>query len=120
MQRFRPNIVLDGTIDAWEEDFWRVLQIEGVGEVELTANCVRCRSLDVDFKGGWETGEGGRLKRLMKERRVDKGAKWKPVFGRYGGVRGEGGMVKVGGAVEVKEKGEERCVLKWPGISTGE
>lgn len=118
--RFRPNIVVegDGDLEAWGEDWWKVLGIEGM-EVELTANCVRCRSLDVDFEGGWLEGEERRLKRLMKERRVDKGAKYSPVFGRYGVVRGQGGTVKVGDKVTVKERSEERTILRWPGIGTG-
>ena len=131
MRRFRPNIVLaagsgsgedgNGDLAAWEEDFWKVLGLEFEGEeleVELTANCVRCRSLDVDFRGGWERGARRVLKRLIADRRVDQGARWNPVFGRYGGVRGEGGEVKVGAAVRVVERNEERTVLKWPGIGT--
>ncbi|KAN0082188.1 hypothetical protein V8E54_003486 [Elaphomyces granulatus] len=85
--KFRPNIVVSGAETAFEEDFWGELTIgeEGI-KVVLTSNCVRCRSLNVDYAtGDYGTGESGKvLRKLMADRRVDKGAKYKPAFGRYG------------------------------------
>lgn len=109
--KFRPNIVLSGSAEAWEEDFWGGLTIiakdvngdvcEGddddddknedvqrndrIMELVLTSNCARCQSINVDYETGKQgTGETGSvLKKLMRDRRVDKGMKYNPVFGRY-------------------------------------
>jgi hypothetical protein len=59
------------------------------------------------------TGEtGSALKKLMKDRRVDKGAKYNPVFGRY--VFLDPGsdkvMVRVGDEVDVLRTMKERTV----------
>lgn len=109
--KFRPNIVLSGSAEPWEEDFWGGLKIiakdDNTGEVRdgeddddenedvqrkdrimelvLTSNCARCRSINVDYETGKQgTGEKGSvLKKLMHDRRVDKGMKYNPVFGRY-------------------------------------
>lgn len=48
--KLRPNIVLaadeDGELEPWEEDFWGAVEIAG-HPVVLTANCLRCKSLNV-------------------------------------------------------------------------
>lgn len=48
--KLRPNIVLaadeDGELEAWEEDFWGEIKIDGY-PISLTANCIRCNSLNV-------------------------------------------------------------------------
>ena len=84
--KFRPNIVIAGAENAFEEDFWAELTV-GKNQIRLllTANCVRCQSINVDFATGkMGTGDSGSvLKKLMKDRRVDAGAKYSPVFGRY-------------------------------------
>ncbi|KAI4188265.1 MAG: hypothetical protein L6R41_002263, partial [Letrouitia leprolyta] len=59
--KFRPNIVLEGAEEAFEEDFWGGLSIvpdncsanqkEEI-EVILTQNCIRCQSLDIDYQTG--------------------------------------------------------------------
>jgi len=138
MSKFRPNIVLgpphgsprdnlasSSVIPAWDEDFWAELAIcpqhptYGDGNSEchkilLTQNCARCRSINVDYDSG-EFGDanlpGGEepLKYLMKDRRVDRGAKWSPIFGRYGWLEGKGSIkVSVGDRVEVVRRNEER------------
>lgn len=119
MKKFRCNIVVSGAREAWEEDFWGGLKSspsdgdrEGV-EVALTANCLRCTSLNVDYSTGKPgTGEDGKvLKKLMSDRRVDKGNKYSPVFGRYGFVKkGNGNVLKVGDEVEVTKTIAERDV----------
>lgn len=109
--KFRPNIVLSGSAEPWEEDFWGGLKIiakddntgelrdgeddddenedvqrkDRIMELVLTSNCARCRSINVDYETGKQgTGEKGSvLKKLMHDRRVDKGMKYNPVFGRY-------------------------------------
>ncbi|KAL2182045.1 uncharacterized protein P884DRAFT_215855 [Thermothelomyces heterothallicus CBS 202.75] len=126
MFKFRPNIVVDGEGEsAWAEDFWAELSIGAVGHgdrrrvLQLTGNCVRCISLNVDYNTGKPAeGElGNVLKRLMKERRVDKGAKWSPVFGRYAFLDSRHARditVSVGDDVEVTRRNTERSVWDWP------
>ncbi|KAI5784622.1 MOSC domain-containing protein [Geopyxis carbonaria] len=131
IRRFRPNIVLapdEGEeLAAWEEDYWGAVEIgggEGAGvKVALTANCARCTSLNVDFETGKTVDPGMQpLKALMRDRRVDEGIKYSPVFGRYGfleDAEGEGKEVRVGDRVTVVRKNEERTKFFWPGLSTG-
>lgn len=113
--KFRPNIVVSGAETAFEEDFWTELGLgPNQARLFLTGNCVRCVSLNVDFQTGrMGTGESGSvLKKLMKDRRVDRGARFSPVFGRYSfldcGASGE--SIRVGDDVEVLARGKERTV----------
>lgn len=109
--KFRPNIVIEGAENPWEEDFWGRVKI---GDIELTLahNCIRCKSINIDYSTGKPgTGEAGEvLKKLQKDRRVDKGAKWSPVFGRYAyWTSKSGGQVwKVGDEVRVIQLNPER------------
>ncbi|KAK4443426.1 hypothetical protein QBC34DRAFT_499022 [Podospora aff. communis PSN243] len=98
---------------------WRLL---------LTGNCGRCTSLNVDYDTGKQAeGELGTvLKKLMVDRRVDRGAKWSPIFGRYAFLGDVGGywdeiggvVVQVGDEVEVLERSGERSVWDWPGLGS--
>jgi uncharacterized protein YcbX len=113
MTKFRPNIVIEGADLAWEEDYWRKIKI-GSSKMDLLHNCVRCKSINIDYAtgkpGANESGEV--LKKMQKDRRVDKGAKWSPVFGRYS-FWGEGNakkLLRVGDAVRVVEANRERTV----------
>jgi uncharacterized protein YcbX len=94
VRKYRPNIIISEADEAWEEDFWTEIQVmqptESTGNIGqrmvslgLPHNCVRCCSVNVDFKEGkFATNESGKVLKLMqKDRRVDKGAKWSPVFG---------------------------------------
>ncbi|KAI5850747.1 MOSC domain-containing protein [Tricharina praecox] len=143
MRKFRPNIVLSANDDvgeredggeevvhAWEEDYWAELEIgeKPAAPVTLvcTANCARCTSLNVDFAtGGYVENDRQPLKKLMKDRRVDEGMKYSPVFGRYAFLRsgdadaGAEVVVRVGDRVTVVRRNEDRTVFYWPGLSTG-
>ncbi|CAK7265112.1 hypothetical protein SEPCBS119000_001338 [Sporothrix epigloea] len=102
----------------------------------LTSNCARCSSLNVDYATGMQAaGELGEvLKRLSKDRRVDPGTKYSPVFGRYaflgqpdnetsseesfaadddheGAIR-----ISVGDNVTVARRNAERTVWDWPNL----
>ncbi|KAK2468053.1 hypothetical protein H9L39_20275 [Fusarium oxysporum f. sp. albedinis] len=91
--KFRANIVVSGAKDAFEEDFWGELQIGEDITMKLTQNCARCSSLNVDYKTGkpGTTDAGKVLKILSKDRRVDPGTKWSPIFGRYGFITSPSG-----------------------------
>ncbi|EFX01259.1 mosc domain containing protein [Grosmannia clavigera kw1407] len=134
MYKFRPNIVVDGEA-AWSEDFWAELQITSSDEAAdgqgnhvdkardfrllLTSNCARCTSLNVDYgTGAPAAGELGEvLKRLSKDRRVDTGIKYSPVFGRYAFLDGSRDVVvAVGDSVDVVRRNKERTVWDWPSL----
>lgn len=89
IEKFRPNIVVEGLDSAWVEDYWAEIGIgaeENGNRIAFTSNCVRCASLNVDYLTG-KPGIGPKgqvLKSLQRDRRVDPGAKYSPVFGRYG------------------------------------
>jgi uncharacterized protein YcbX len=127
--KFRANIILKNSPSAFAEDT----------KIILTSNCARCTSLNIDYHTGKSgTGKDGAvLKLLSQDRRVDKGTKYSPVFGRYGfvDVKCEGKALRVGDQVVVSKKNEERTrfckssrhdfgqalanlLLDWPGLST--
>ena len=118
--KFRPNIVLSGSKEAFEEDYWGGITINsssGPTEILLTQNCARCVSINIDYSTGKAgTGEAGdALKKLMKDRRVDKGNKWSPIFGRYGFLKptkdGDGRKIAVGCEVDVSKVNKERTTF---------
>ena len=112
MTKFRPNIVLSRSPSAWDEDFWGAIKIQDDIEITLTQNCVRCVSLNVDYATGKPgTGEAGSiLKKLMKDRRVDPGTRYSPIFGRYGFLakEAEGRIITLGDEVTVTTRNTER------------
>lgn len=121
--KFRPNIVLSGAGEAYEEDYWGCITINpnstkgnsNVTEIVLTHNCGRCVSINVDYSTGKPgTGEANVLKKLMKDRRVDKGNKYSPIFGRYGFLKGSaaGQVISVGDEVTVSKTNKERTTFR--------
>lgn len=119
--KFRPNIVIAGAYEAFEEDFWRELAIgdDGATRLLLTSNCARCASVNVDYDTGKPAeGEPGKiLKLLQKDRRVDPGMKYSPIFGRYGFLARKGRPqqaqnlaleIKVGDVVTITKRSSAR------------
>ena len=52
IQRFRPNIVVEG-LQPWEEDTWSLVSLVGVGgegklQVDIVCRCARCQVPNVD------------------------------------------------------------------------
>lgn len=115
--RFRPNILVQGE-KAWDEDRWKSIRISepsvslsdkiltGLGlrglNLDVVARCARCHVPNVDPETAeehkrqpWDT--------LMKYRRVDPGITYKPCFGMLCVPRGEGGEVRVGMRLEIRE-----------------
>ncbi|EXA36668.1 hypothetical protein FOQG_11782 [Fusarium oxysporum f. sp. raphani 54005] len=120
--KFRPNIVVRGASKAFAEDFWGELTFAGGTRMPLTANCYRCQSITVDYNTGkTATDDRGTVwKKLNKDRRVDKGAKWSPVFGRYGFCYGEATSksLTVGQRVDVTRINTQRTTFDWPHLTT--
>ncbi|KAI9902789.1 hypothetical protein N3K66_002141 [Trichothecium roseum] len=117
MYKFRPNIVVAGA-EPWQEDFWSTLTLRGAPAFVLSKMCNRCTSLNVDYDAG-RYGEGGKghvLKMLSRDRRVDPGSKYSPVFGRYAFLHdgAEGGTIALGDEVGVGGLADERPVWDWP------
>jgi uncharacterized protein YcbX len=107
MEKFRPNIVIAGAWDAFQEDYWGKLKINNRTEIVMAHNCVRCSSINIDY----ETGKpakgpmGEVLKKMQHDRRIDIGSKWAPVFGRYSfwGVGEKSEVIRVGDQVNVSK-----------------
>lgn len=113
--KFRANIVLKGSPFAFDEDFWGELRLGNDSKLILTGNCGRCVSLNVDYNTGKSgTGRDGEvLKLLSKDRRVDPGVKYSPVFGRYAFASraSEGTTLSIGDTVAISKRNEERTTF---------
>lgn len=117
MLKFRPNIVVSGE-GEWDEDYWAELDLNGESAILLTKLCNRCSSVNVDYDTG-KVAEGERgtvLKKLMSDRRVDKGFSWSACFGRYGFLADgiESLDIAIGDEMNVVRRTEERPVFDWP------
>lgn len=113
--KFRPNIIVSGAEKPWEEDYWAELTIAGTTKIDCIHNCGRCKSINISYETGAPgTGpQGDALKMLQKDRRVDPGMKYSPIFGRYSFLQEEfeGNVVRVGDTVEVSRKNVDRTVF---------
>ncbi|KAH8651622.1 MOSC N-terminal beta barrel domain-containing protein [Tricladium varicosporioides] len=120
--KFRSNIVVTGSERAYEEDLWGELKFGKNSDIILTANCGRCKSLNVDYKTGRPgTGKDGEILKLMqKDRRIDLGTKYSSCFGRYGFAsrNSEGKILRVGDEVSLSKQNREGTRFYWPGVST--
>lgn len=92
MDRFRPNVVVDGC-DPYAEDAWGMIRLGGL-HAEGATPCVRCVITTTDQR----TAERGKepLATLATYRRAEKGV----TFGRNFSFM-NGGRISVGDAVEV-------------------
>ena len=96
MERFRPNLVIEGA-EAWEEDQWVKLHI---GELALTLvkPCSRCVMTSVDQDTGERPDRAEPLRTLATFRRQTDGI----MFGQNALIE-RVGQVSVGDTVEVVE-----------------
>jgi len=88
MERFRPNIVLDGPIEPHAEDTWSSIEC-GDFQLNSVKPCSRCKITTLD---PW-TGAGGvePLRTLATYRRSESG---KVFFGQYYAPSGKGDLKK--------------------------
>lgn len=111
ISKFRPNIVVSGADEVWEEDYWAEMTVGGV-TIDLIHNCARCKSINIDYATGKAgTGEAGQmLKKLQSDRRVDAGSKYSPIFGRYSfpDNKSDGKSIAVGDEVVITQRNAER------------
>lgn len=71
MNRFRPNVVIDGS-QPWVEEHWKRVRIGDI-EFDVTHACVRCVVTTVDQQAGIKTTDGEPLKTLATFHRSDDG-----------------------------------------------
>ncbi|KAF2213750.1 hypothetical protein CERZMDRAFT_14244, partial [Cercospora zeae-maydis SCOH1-5] len=131
--KFRPNIIVSGASTPWDEDFWHQITIipsssssssstsqnntnNKPTKIDCIHNCGRCKSINIDYQTGEpSTSESGELlKKLQKDRRVDPGVKYSPIFGRYSflnDAESEGNVIRKGDEVEVSKRAEERTAF---------
>lgn len=108
MDRFRPNIVIDGAT-AWDEDRWAALEIGGL-RFDLVKPCARCIMTTQDQATGSREVPSpmpamGRI-RMSADRRVPG-----PLFG-WNAVPWADGRIAVGDAVRVVEERSEGWAFK--------
>ncbi|BGO99733.1 MOSC N-terminal beta barrel domain-domain containing protein [Rhodotorula toruloides] len=100
--RFRPNIVIEGLKEAWEEDGWKKVRFAEGEEVEVGMKCGRCQVPSYDPA----TGVRDKLlpDAVMKDRVVQPLSAPKVCFGVLASpLKKQGGRLKVGDAVTVLE-----------------
>lgn len=90
MNRFRPNLVVDGG-DPYAEDAWPEIDLEGVRLIGQT-RCTRCAVITVDQDTGESHPRSEPLRTLSTYRRAPELGN-KPVFGRNFGQASEGTIV---------------------------
>jgi uncharacterized protein YcbX len=85
ISKFRANIIVSGSPAPYDEDFWSRIVLPGNIDMDFGGTCWRCQAITVDYETGkkGEGEEGLVWKKLAKDRRVDKGWKYGPVFGKY-------------------------------------
>jgi uncharacterized protein len=108
MERFRTNILIDCD-EPWAEDLWESIVIAGIA-FDLVKPCARCIMTTQDQTTGERIGgspiQGLSEKRMSADRRVPG-----VLFGWNAVPRGEG-ILRLGDAVEVVRRRDERWPMK--------
>ncbi|KAH7067110.1 hypothetical protein FB567DRAFT_259699 [Paraphoma chrysanthemicola] len=116
--KFRPNIIVSGSPAPYDEDYWAQVVFPGDIKMEFGGTCWRCQAITVDYKTGKkaEGDEGQVWKKLASDRRVDKGWKYGPVFGKYSytAKKDYGKMIRAGDEIVLTKRVKERPVFDWP------
>ncbi|KAF2159722.1 hypothetical protein M409DRAFT_29882 [Zasmidium cellare ATCC 36951] len=118
IHKFRPNSIVSGSPTPYDEDFWAQLVFPSNLKMDFGGTCWRCQAITVDLKTGKRAeGEEGEVwKRLNKDRRVDTGWKYGPVFGKYSytGLGDVGRTIGVGDEAVLTKRVREQPVFDWP------
>ena len=104
-RRFRPNIVVEGLDQAWDEDTWHHIRI-GEVELEITFGCARCALPDVDD----ETAEKVRampVNKALKATRLEGDRQ--TYFGQNARVL-KPGTISVGDSVEILSRRDRQLM----------
>lgn len=110
--KFRPNIIVSGAPAAYDEDYWAEMVFPGGIKMKFGGTCWRCQAITVDYNTGKKADDDSGLvwKKLAKDRRVDKGWKYGPVFGKYSytSLADTGKTIRVGDLVKLTKRTKER------------
>lgn len=98
MDRFRPNLVVDGAA-AFAEDGWKRIRI-GEAEFEVVKPCSRCVMTTIDQRSGEKTGVEP-LRTLASYRTVERNGAKKILFGQNLISPSAGSTIRVGDIVEI-------------------
>ncbi|MCJ1476077.1 hypothetical protein MMC13_004742 [Lambiella insularis] len=102
--RFRPNIIIEGGLQPYEEDAWKRIRI-GEFEYHVVCRTVRCKVPTNDpFTGVKHETEPE--KTLKSYRMIDAGAPGMACLGMQMVPAAPESKIKVGDAIEVLERGE--------------
>ncbi len=93
---FRPNIILEGVENGFDEDLWQTIKIGDV-IIDQIMGCSRCVLTTVDPDTGIKRKDGQPMKALSKFRRGDD----KQIYVGQNGVPRGSGVIRVGDAVEI-------------------
>jgi uncharacterized protein len=106
MSRFRPNIVITGTKEPFEEDKWKVIAIDGA-LFHIVKGCLRCKVTTIDTSQDMPK-IGQQPLELMKDFRVKTSNKHHIYFGQYAiPVSGSiGKTISVGSIVKIIYRGD--------------
>lgn len=102
MNRFRPNIVLDG-LAPFEEDMIKRLRI-GEVEIELVKPCTRCVLTTIDQDTGDKPSKEPMQTLAQMRRGMDKASDLKGVFFGQNAVPRKLGRIRAGDTAEILER----------------
>ena len=105
IERFRPNIVVDGDV-PWHEDSWGVIRVGNI-VFDAIKPCERCVMTTQDQKTGERTKDNQPIRALTKIRRSGDPRVRGVLFGWNLVPRSEGAL-SVGDSVEIIERRAER------------
>lgn len=97
MNRFRPNLIVNGSL-AYDEDVWRKVRI-GATLFHVVKPCIRCAIATIDQAKGVRTGPEP-LKTLARHHAVNNDAH----FGQYLIADRDDGTLRVGDRLQVIER----------------
>lgn len=124
MERFRPNIVVEGTQAAFDEDAWAVVTIGDSGAREMTIRCLeqdpRCQIPSIDQRTGRPSPQFEPSRTLRGFRklfdpfgRAGDLAREGPMFGVYAAHGGQAGKVRVGDILRVVERSDRSSLHEY-------